>query len=139
MSDPIVSSGIIKELTKEPIVYVIAVIIGAGVYLMKGENVGPTWAIGLSLAIIGVICFLVKLVFTFFDESFKKKYTELIDSQSRTLKSQTEIIKSLSTNTMDAYNTMANTDTLSGGYSRSSSETTSTSTEGPTISEQNEA
>lgn len=119
---------LLKELAREPLVYVIAVIIGTGGYLMKGSSVGPTWGVGLALMLIGVIGFLIKLIASLIDASFKKRYTVLLDGQEKSIKSLNQIIKSLSKNTIAAHSnlTQVPTDKLSGGYVRETTGVTST-------------
>jgi predicted PurR-regulated permease PerM len=111
----------LKELVKEPIVYIIAVLAWVGADLVKNHNANDaSWIVGVVLLIVSVISFLFKLIITVVDQNFRKKYTELLESQSKNITQQQNIIDSLALNTREAYNTMPSSNTkenISGGYS----------------------
>lgn len=128
MADTITGSGdTLKELLKDPQMYVIAVIIGTGGYLMKGNDVSATWYVGLGLIAFGVVVFIAKVIHSLFESSFKRKYTELIGAQSSAIKSQRSVITELSKNTIAAHANMTTPTKLSGGYTRDSENITPTS------------
>lgn len=106
MSSPAGSNELFKELIKDPYVYVIAIFISAGSYLVKGENFTATWWIGLGLILFGCITFIIKLISNLFDANVKRRYTDIIDSQQKIIDGHIETINSLSKNTRDSYRTM---------------------------------
>lgn len=113
MGEPIGSGETIKELLKDPQLYVIAVIVGVGGYLMKGST-GRTWYAGAFLICIGIVFFIAKFLQSLLDSSFKRKYTEVISAQSSAMRSQRSVISELSKNTIAAHATMATPTKLSG-------------------------
>jgi hypothetical protein len=122
MAEPVTSSSLLKHLTKDALVYVIGIIIITGGYLMKGSDVGATWYAGLGLLAFGIVVFLVKLVGSFFDDTHKRNYTDLIKTQAGTIKRLESVNKEFSKNTIAVHKSVTSQATsspsLPGGFER---------------------
>jgi hypothetical protein len=122
MADPLSSGGLLKHLTKDALVYVIGIIIITGGYIVQNSEVGATWYVGLSLLGFGIVSFLVKLIASFFDDSHKRNYADLIKTQASTIKRLEAVNKEFSKNTIAVHKSVTSQTTsssqLPGGFER---------------------
>lgn len=135
MAEPITAASSLKNLVKNPLFYLIAVFVFVGGYIVKESPIGPAWFVGLGLLIFACLMFLIHVIASLFDVSFKRRYDGALNAQEKTIVSQSKVINHLSKNTINAFGNMSTaSDTISGGYTRPATQikekvTTSTSDE----------
>lgn len=120
-----IGGNALKELTKEPLVYVLAVMFAVGGYLVKDAS-GLSVYMGVGLICLGSFLFIVKFVASLMDSTFKHRYQELINSQASTIASQKAVIDAFSKNTIDAHRTIAAPSERFGSYIPQDETTTAT-------------
>jgi hypothetical protein len=123
MSEPNQAAAALKELVKDPLFYVIAVFVLAGTTMITHDNkVGATWGVGLGMIVFSAILLILQIVASLYDSSFKRRYNDALDAQSKALKDQRRSISALSKQTVAASvalpTELRNSDQLAGGYRR---------------------
>jgi hypothetical protein len=126
MAEPISTSGTLQELLKDPQSYVIAVIIGGGVVLMDDTTKNSTWLVGLGLIGFGIVCFIVKLIQSLFESTHKRRFEEVINSQSKAIRNLNSVNKELSKASITAHQGIQSASPVTGNYQRPSEDVTPT-------------
>tara|TARA_B100001105_G_scaffold255313_1_gene254056 strand:- start:3549 stop:3941 length:393 start_codon:yes stop_codon:yes gene_type:complete len=129
MVDPasISAADSLKNMLKDPLFYVIAIFVLAGTWLIKdAPELSTTWYVGLCMVIFGGILLVVQLISAITDNSFQRRYADLIRSQADLIDRQRETINSLSRTSIAAHDTMTKTSDEYEGYRKVRNSETST-------------